>query len=185
MIYNPNEDVDTEELIHSGFHSQRLADGLESNDATYFGINVAEKTHEFFKSLADMRITFRTGDYQCREHAEKASACMDDLRDIFRDIRIAASTPSGASLTGPSRVRPSQQDASQAGPSGIRTSQPTSPPLVLSRFTALNAPAATSSPPASPSSQANDTLDDVELVDVTISPSSSSEGSPEHVQNED
>ena len=222
MEYNPNEDVDTTELIHSGFYTQRLADGIDIADDNDAGINIPEKTHECLKALTNICITFRTDDYQCKEQAEKAAEHLEGLQAIFRQMKIAASNPSGTpsqprgaslgSLPGPSRIRtsqpPSQPDASVGslpGPSRIRTSQPASQPdasvgslpgpssittsqpasqsdeVIVARFSALNPrPAATSSPVPSKSRQsqtaspppaegpANDTLDNMDVVDVPI-----------------
>ena len=173
MEYNPNEDVDTTELIHSGFYTQRLADGIDIANDNDAGVNIHEKTHECLKALSNICITFSTDDYQCKEQAEKASDHLEGLQAIFRQMKIAASNPSGTpsqprgasvgSLPGPSRIRTSQPPSQPAasvgslpGPASITTSQPASQPdeVIVARFSALNSrPAATSSPVTSKSRQ--------------------------------
>ena len=191
--YDPNKDIDTDEAIHSGFHRQRFAGRLEmSTDAD---IDVQSKAHDFLKSVTEQQITFRPDDYNSREHAERASLILDELRDIYQMM-----------TSGAAKITPSKQDIAAAGSSRTRPSQSTSQPgepMHVARITALNeGPRATSSPgrqsqrapppppPASPSasppaSPANSTWGNIHEVNIhEVNFSFSSLESPEHMDDE-
>ena len=81
--YDPNEDLDdTSELIQNGFYSQRVSDGLVS-DENDLVTNISQKKRETLKALANIPINFRTEDFKSKEEAEQAYKYLKGLQDIF------------------------------------------------------------------------------------------------------
>ena len=67
--YDPNEDLaDTSELIQNGFYSQRVSDGLVS-DENDLVTNISQKKCETLKALSNIPINFRTVDFKSKEEA--------------------------------------------------------------------------------------------------------------------
>ena len=80
--YDPNEfPEDPIELIQDGFHSQREAEGLESEENDL----VSKDSHkrETLKALANIHVKLRPEHFNSREEADKASTYLKGLQEIF------------------------------------------------------------------------------------------------------
>ena len=168
--YDPNEDLDdTSELIQNGFYSQRVSDGLVS-DENDLVTNISQKKRETLKALANIPINFRTEDFQSKEEAEQAYIHLKGLQDIFRGMKDRDNRTASSILTPPRR--PSSRSPSP-GPttSGITTFRPSR---------------------VSPLPSENITLDDVNWIhvsldgepDVTASPSAAASTSAAALDDE-
>ena len=162
--YDPNDDLgDPSEFLQDGFSTQRGAEGLESGFESEENEplpSISHKKREALKALANINLIFRREDFKSQEEADQASKYLKGLQEIFQGMK----DPTASTIDTPPRPS-STAPAPEPSTSGVST---TFRPARVSTIIR---------PPLSPVRE-DDTLEELDFIDVPMGPASATAASP-------